>query len=636
MSAPTDPSKTVTNLDPSPRKRPETRSAPDAPVKVSVCPVDTEPLNLHRMELERVTGNGLIAVTILATIVALRHGGAWWIAPFAAITANGVRNRAFFRCVAHAAGWSSAILCIPVILVHQVQCLFARTTGAVRAEHFRDRWLWPMVILTGAALLGVQISGGAFEAEFTAHPDEPAHFVSGLMLYDYLVTLPRENPIGWAQQYYLHYPKVALGHWPPLYPAMEASWWLLWGPSRLTAMLLQWLIGVVALTMFYRLARSLLSLPVTAVLMALMIAAPVFQRSLEQTMADLLCLLWAILVMHATVRLLEEHDQNALFLIVTGLVAAALTKGTAICLIPVPFVAVLAYGKRIRISGRVLVAGSACLLAAAAWYFAMGDVQRWGGMRFDGPWPGRLVGRVAGWGFVALAIFGLRRRPLAVVSGSVVVCMLVVSFFVRAMLEERLWITALPALLILSGLAASRFKRPWIAAGVLLAAMVFFPFARYRQSGSGFDKLVHQLQRPSRMVVTSLSPMDIGEGGWIAMSALAEKRPASFVIRASKVLADADWNGNRYKLLTSSEDAVLQRLDELGIDTVIAHVSAQQKTLPHQVLLRRAVMESRAWAPCGSATNTLSAYCRTEAPRFPRQPLRVNVQGWMFEERTAP
>ncbi len=589
-----------------------------------------------RMGLECVTGNGLIAVTILATIVALRHGGAWWITPVAGIAANSVRNRAFFRYVAHAAGWKKAILCFPAMLIHQVRCLYARIAGAVRAEHVRDRWLWPVAILIGAALLGVQISGGAFEAEFTGHPDEPAHFVSVLILYDYLVTLPRENPIGWAQQYYLHYPKVAIGHWPPLYPVMEASWWLLWGPSRLTAILLQWLIGVVALTMFYRLARSMLSLPVTAVLTALMIAAPVFQRSLEQTMADLFCLLWAILVMHATVRLLQEHDQKALFLIVTGLVGAALTKGTAICLLPVPFVALFAYGKRIRISRRALIAGGACLLAAAAWYFAMGDVLRWGGMSFDDPWPGRFVGRVAGWGFVVLAIFGLRRKPLALVAGSILICMLGVSFYVRAMREERLWITALPALLILSGVAVSRFKRPWVAACVLLPAVVFFPFARYRQSGSGFDKLVHQLKRPSRMLVTSLSPMDIGEGGWIAMSALAEQRPASFVIRASKALADANWNGDRYRLLASDEGAVLRRLDELGIDTVIVHVPAQQQTLPHQVLLRRTVSESRAWAPCGNATNTLSAYCRTEAPRFPRQPLRVNVQGWVFEERPGP
>ena len=183
--------------------------------------------------------------------------------------------------------------------------------GLALAEHRRDRWLWPAAAMIGVVLLAVQISGGAFKAEFTGHPDEAAQFVSGLMVYDYLATLPRENPIAWAGQYYLHYPEVAIGHWPPGYHAMEAVWWLFLGPSRTTAMLLQWLIGVVALTLLYRLCRSQLSLPITAAIIALTIATPVFQQSLEQTMADLCCLLWSVLLMQATVRLVEKQDQTA-------------------------------------------------------------------------------------------------------------------------------------------------------------------------------------------------------------------------------------------------------------------------------------------------------------------------------------
>src|SRR6185436_9943639 len=128
------------------------------------------------------------------------------------------------------------------------------------------------------------------------------------------------------------------------------------GPSRLTGILLQWLIGVVALTMLYRLSRSVLPLPITAAIIALTIATPVFQQRLEQTMADLACLLWAVLLMQATVRLVEKQDQTAAFLVVLWLLAAALTKGTAVCLVPVPLLALLASGKRLRIPLRMLVA----------------------------------------------------------------------------------------------------------------------------------------------------------------------------------------------------------------------------------------------------------------------------------------
>jgi Dolichyl-phosphate-mannose-protein mannosyltransferase len=481
-------------------------------------------------------------------------------------------------------------------------------------------------------LLAVQISGGAFQAEYSGHPDEPAQFVSGLMVYDYLADLPRENPISWAGQYYLHYPEVAIGHWPPGFHAMEAVWWLFFGPSRMTGILLQWLIGVVALTMLYRLSRSILSLPITAAIIALTIAAPVFQQSLEQTMADLACLLWAVLLMQATIRLVERQDQTASFLVVLWLVAAALTKGTAVCLVPVPLLALLASGKRLRIPPRMLAAGAACLLGAAGWYFAMGGVRSWGGMSFDAPWRADTIGQLAGWGFVALAVLGFRREPLALVAGSVVVSTLGVSFVVRAMREERHWIIVLPAILILSGVAISRFRKPWIAVCLLLAALAFFPFRWYRQSPAGYGELAAQLARPSRTLVSSAG---LGEGSWIAVSSLAEQRPSSFMMRASKVLSESDWNGNRYRLLTSTQDAVSRRLDELAVDTVILYTPVSKKPWPHHALLRDTVAASPAWRPCASAQNLL-AYCRIKPPQAPRQPLRLKANGWNFEERMNP
>jgi len=586
------------------------------------------PLDLNFKSSDRISGV-LVALTLMGTVVALLHGGAWWLAPVVSLTVIALLNWSFFRFLARATSWGEAVLCFPLLVVYLATCVSGLIGGLALAEHYRDRWLWPAVSIIGLVLLAMQISGGAFEAEFTADPDEAAHFVSGLMVYDYLAALPRENPIVWAGQYYLHYPKVAIGHWPPGYHLMEGVWWIFLGPSRMTAMLLQWLIGVVALTMLYRLSRSAFSLPITAAIVVLTIAAPVFQQSLEQAMADLCCLLWSVLLMHAVVRLVERQDRMALFLVVLWLLAAALTKGTAVCLAPVPVVALLASGRRIRIPRRWLVAGAACLLGPAAWYFSMGGVQAWGGMSLDLPWPGGLIGRLAGWGFLALAVFGLRRKPLALVAGSVIVSTLGVSFIVRAMREERHWIIALPAILVLSGFAMSRFRRPWVAACLVLPALALFPFARYRQSRYGYGDLVPQLARPSRMLVSSA---DFGEGPWIAVCALAERRPASFVVRASKVLAESGWNGEGYRLLTLTQDAVSRRLDELSLDIVILHTPANEKPPPHHTLLQNTISSSPAWTPCGSAHDLL-AYCRVRAPGVPRQPLRLRVHGWDFEER---
>jgi hypothetical protein len=249
-------------------------------------------------------------------------------------------------------------------------------------------------------------------------------------------------------------------------------------------------------------------------------------------------------------------------------------------------------------------------------------------MSYSARWPGAQIGLLAGWGFLTLAILGLRRKPLALVAASVIVSTLGVSVFVHAMNEERHWIIALPAILILSGYTLSRFRRPWVAACLLLPALALFPFARYRQSQSGFGDLVPQLARPSRMLVSSAGS---GEGPWIAVSSLAERRPASFIVRASKALAEEGWNGEGYRLLTPTGDAISRRLDELAIDIVILDTPLNKHPPAHHVLLRDNLRTSPAWSPCGSA-HDLQAYCRIMAPQFPRQPLRLKVYGWDFEE----
>lgn len=591
------------------------------------------PLDLNFKAGDRISG-ALTVLALLVTVVALRHGGEWCLAPLITLAFIGLLNASFFRFVAGVAGWGKAILCFPLLLVYLATCVAGLMAGTALSEHRRDRWLWPAAGVIALVLLAVQISGGAYQAEFTGHPDEPAQFVSGLMLYDYLAQLPHENPIAWAQQYYLHYPKVAIGHWPPGYHAIEAMWWLFLGPSRTTSMLLQWWIGVIALTMLYRLSRSNLSLPVTAGIVAVAIAAPVFQQSLEQAMADLCCFLWSVLLMQATVRLVERRDQNSIFLVILWLSAAALTKGTAVCLAPVPILALIASRQLIRIPPRLLAAGALCLLAIAAWYFILArEVPFWGGISFALPWPGALIGQLAGWGFLVLAVLGLQQKPLPLIAGSVIASTLGVSWIVRAMQEDRHWIIAIPAILVLSGFAVSRFRKPWIGACLLLPALALFPFARYRQIRHGYSDLAARIVRPARMLVSSAGA---GEGSWIAVASLAEKRPGSFIARASKVLAESGWNGEGYRLLTPGKDAVLQRLDELALDLVILDTSPNPEPWPHHVLLQDTLQASPAWRVCSKAGDLL-AYCRTEPPRFPRQPLRLRIHDWDFEERiTGP
>src|SRR5215211_7034866 len=78
-----------------------------------------------------------------------------------------------------------------------------------------------IALLLLALVIGLQMRAGANHAEFGGHPDEAAHYVTGLMLRDYVASGLPGNPMAYAKTYYDHYPKVAIGNWPPGFYAIQ-------------------------------------------------------------------------------------------------------------------------------------------------------------------------------------------------------------------------------------------------------------------------------------------------------------------------------------------------------------------------------------------------------------------------------
>ena len=76
------------------------------------------------------------------------------------------------------------------------------------------------VFLAFAASL--QALSGAYCADFAGNPDEAAHYVTGVMVRDYLAAVPWQPPMTFARNFYSHYPIVAIGHWPPMFYAVQA------------------------------------------------------------------------------------------------------------------------------------------------------------------------------------------------------------------------------------------------------------------------------------------------------------------------------------------------------------------------------------------------------------------------------
>ncbi len=587
-------------------------------------------LNFHTSDRLAV---GLTALAVPLAVVAVRQGPIYWGLFIAALAATAFLQASLLRFLAASKGLFFAARCFPLVLVYNLTCAVGLMAGLFQSEVQRDRWLLPTLGACSILIIGLQISGGAYHAEFDANADEAAHFVSGLMVYDYLTALPLQNPYTWAQSYYLHYPKVAIGHWPPGFYIMEGLWWLLVSPSRGTALLLNAVLMLLAGIIFYRLLRAFAPPWLCLAAALLLIATPVVVQSYSQTMGDLPCLLWSVLLADAMVRLLRRPSSASAGLVALWLICGLLTKGTAASLVLAPVIACVITGQwRILKSRFVLSAAAAVMLLGFGWYVMENAVfhenlRTLSGVAVAVPWSGGYIPALAGLGFFTLACGGvcvalLRRRPVAVASAAILLSIGIVAWFLRAMNDPRHFIIVIPALLALS-VELLVWARSRTQFGILLGipALALFPFVSYFQQPHGFTSLLKQIHRPARMLVSSNGS---GEGAWIAEVALAEKRPASVVIRASKTLVSEGWNGENYQLITKTPEEIGARLDDLAIEAVIVDTDAQQNVPLHQLLLEQTVKGSRSWRRCAQAED-LTGYCRAKPPRSAPQPLQIDL-----------
>jgi hypothetical protein len=182
----------------------------------------------------------------------------------------------------------------------------------------------------------VQYSTGAWNAAFTAYPDEPSHFLSSVMIRDYFASGMTSSPLSFARNYYSHYPFFAVGYWPPFYYVVTAFTFLVLGVGRAQALLVSALAAAGSATMLVILLRKRCGLVIAACAGFVFLSLPEVQHWFSAVMTDEMV---AFLCLAAGVRLLIYLDRptagNAVF---CGLccACAVLTKYSAayICVVP--------------------------------------------------------------------------------------------------------------------------------------------------------------------------------------------------------------------------------------------------------------------------------------------------------------
>jgi hypothetical protein len=451
-------------------------------------------------------------------------------------------------------------------------------------------------IVLVAIVLGLQLLSGAYQADFDSTPDEPAHVVSSLMVRDHLASGSVAHPWEFAKTYYIHYPKVAILHWPPLFHFCEAIWMLAAGRSRAGLLSFQGSAGsALALSVFFWLRRehgfwiAFLSAIVSA-------TTRLVQSAASAVAPDLLLGLFVFWDAAAYARYVATGNRryawwSALF----GLGALGV-HGRAAILLMVPIMTLLLLRvTAIRIAAAMLVVlvyiSLPSFLSQAYPSSPMGVLKNSGEyfawLESALRWPVCLLALMG-----IAAAFRVRERK----SGMTVMIALVLSCWifhsaVNVPIQETFLITVAPAMIVLAaggasalwhGLAAApSWRRPGAIALVVLSLWV---------AGSNmFGPPVKESLGARRIVESNLLYLDpqkiwlvagtaTFEGALIAETALRDTAKDHIVLRASKMLAWSTWAGAYYRLLFQDQSSVSGFLDEAHVGWVIAQGS---ESVPH-------------------------------------------------------
>lgn len=210
------------------------------------------------------------------------------------------------------------------------------------------RWFHTAAAFAACLVLSVvlQLENRGYSSDFAGHPDEAAHVVTGLMVRDYVAGgfVAQPHPLRYAERYVESYPKVALGHYPPVFYAVEGCWLLL-GDSAFMVMLLQALLTAACGALTFAVGRQFLPAVAAASGALLFCLLPLTQQYTAIVMSDMLL---ATLCLAATAVFVSFiNRETARLSLLFGLLAAGaiLTKASGLLLALVPPLLIVAGGR---------------------------------------------------------------------------------------------------------------------------------------------------------------------------------------------------------------------------------------------------------------------------------------------------
>lgn len=504
-----------------------------------------------------------------------------------------------------------------------------------KSENAKDtrRILLSLAIFLALLLVTILLQwlGHAYSSEFSG-PDEPAHFVTGLMIRDYVASGFSTTPMKFAEEYYVHYPKVAFGMWGPLLHVTEAAWTLVFPPTRVYLLLLMAIISACTAVMLYRALVNEFGMLLALAASLMFLAMPTVQRYSGMIMADGLIALMDFCAAMAFGRYLNTRQAKYSVWFAVFACLSILTKGNGVALVLLPAFSILFCGQ-----WNILKAKSFWVAVALIGGIA-GPWQYYSARALLGIEHRRPVGTfVSGYTLAILTMFGVALLPVIAAgifdkvlrpawrrsldgtwaSAAALVCSVWAFHCMLPVMgvDRRYLIAVMPPLFmfLISGIVAvGRWLEflpigaQWCLRGTAAAVVIIFlinNFSIPQKRYLGFDEVAEYLENPKykdNLILVCTDALD-GEGALIAEIAMREKRPSHIVLRATKMLSQSDWMGERYSLLYNTPEEVMNFLRGTPVGVVVIQDGGGPMEYPDHKLLRQTINQySAEWEHIGA------------------------------------
>ena len=451
----------------------------------------------------------------------------------------------------------------------------------------------------------LQWISGALNNEFTVFPDEAAHYVSSLMVHDYILEGDLSNPMSYAENYYIHYPKVAIGHWPPVLYGALGIWFIIFGVSRISAMCFMAAVAAVSATVIYGIAKATLGRYAGIFSALLFIALPITQMSTGAVMLEHLVTMLTLISVVFLGRFLSTAEFKYGLLFSLFAAAAILTRGSAWSIGLMPLLAMFFAWDFSMLKRPVLwLSAIPVLVLCAPWYLLMPSVNT-GAFQSDSifdlsftqaaiPYFTSEIYLALGVVLFVLFVLGVWSKLISprirgekvdtlwAALAAMFLATLIIHDIVPASFEPRYMLTVMPEAVIfaaagiewvinwLKSVETKRVLQPvfyLVVAGLFMVTNFEVTSIDNRGYLAAYNATVQHLGTNKVNILVASGVF--GEGSVVAEAARDNRKHDSVILRGSKLLVNEDWQGRNSEDKFHNPEELKLLLDELSVDAVI-------------------------------------------------------------------